>query len=118
MRRSFCPLEGVVSVIGQETVPSSLKITRGDPAFAHAVAHSELMGLSRPFVNAQAESNTYPFTLALVAFGAPAQASATSDTHASAYSPAENLFMICHPNARKRLAVTGRRFLRSRLKRL
>src|SRR5947207_13123113 len=43
-------------------VPLSLKIIKGEPAFAHAVAHSLLMGLSKPFVKAQAESNTYPLT--------------------------------------------------------
>src|ERR1700747_2784234 len=42
--------------------PSSLKITSCEPAFAHISAHSRLIGFSRFFVNAQAESSTYPST--------------------------------------------------------
>src|SRR5437868_14056905 len=43
-------------------VPSSLRITSGEPAFAQAVAHSALIGFFNSFVNAHAESSTYPFT--------------------------------------------------------
>src|SRR6266576_4772150 len=60
-------------------VPLSLKITKGEPAFAHAVAHSLLMGLSKPFVNAQAESSTYPLTVtAFPVIGPAAKAAARS----------------------------------------
>src|SRR5215469_727369 len=44
-------------------LPSSDRITSGDPALAQAIAHSLLMGLSRCLVKAHAESNTYPFTV-------------------------------------------------------
>jgi hypothetical protein len=38
--------------------PLSVKITKGEPALAHAVAHSALIGFFRPLVKAQAESRT------------------------------------------------------------
>jgi hypothetical protein len=42
-------------------VPSSDRITSGEPAFAQATAHSGLVGFLRFLVKAQAESRTYPF---------------------------------------------------------
>jgi hypothetical protein len=42
-------------------VPAVVRITSGDPALAHAMAHSALTGFFNPLVNAQAESTTYPF---------------------------------------------------------
>src|SRR5262245_5815000 len=54
---SFCPVEGVASEMGQYTVPSFVKITSGDPAFAQAFAHCGLIGFSSFLVNAQAESS-------------------------------------------------------------
>jgi hypothetical protein len=39
-------------------------MTSGDPAFAQEIAHSLLIGFFKSFVNAQAESSTYPFTVA------------------------------------------------------
>src|ERR1700686_4108395 len=42
--------------------PASLGITSCEPAFAHFSAPSPLIGFSRFFVHAQAESNTYPST--------------------------------------------------------
>jgi hypothetical protein len=64
---SFWLLEGVVSAIGQYMTPLGASITRGDPAFAQAIAHSELIGFFKPFVNAQAESSTYPLTVTVFA---------------------------------------------------
>src|SRR6266436_5125528 len=45
-------------------VPSSPRITRGDPALAQASAQSALTGFLRFLMNAQAESRTYPVTVA------------------------------------------------------
>jgi hypothetical protein len=64
---SFWLLEGVVSAIGQYMTPLGAKITNGDPAFAQAIAHSELIGFFNPFVNAHAESSTYPLTVTVFA---------------------------------------------------
>src|SRR5579859_5675986 len=44
--------------------PSFVRITSCDPSLAQASAQSRLIGLSSPFVNAQAESRTYPSTMA------------------------------------------------------
>jgi len=55
---SFWLLDGVVSAMGQYIVPLGARITNGDPALAHATAHSALIGFFRPLVNAQAESST------------------------------------------------------------
>src|SRR6516225_11442498 len=54
--RSFWPLAGFVSEMGQYIVPSSARITKGEPALAHSTAQSALIGLLRFFVSAQAES--------------------------------------------------------------
>src|ERR1700751_1095605 len=43
-------------------VPLSARMTSGDPALAQAWAHWALIGFFRSFVNAHAESSTYPFT--------------------------------------------------------
>src|SRR5437016_4837615 len=45
-------------------VPSSPRITRGDPVLAQARAQSALTGFLRFLMNAQAESRTYPVTVA------------------------------------------------------
>src|SRR5260370_4860727 len=45
-------------------VPSSPRITRGDPVLAQASAQSALTGFLRFLMNAQAESRTYPVTVA------------------------------------------------------
>src|SRR5713226_9580675 len=42
-------------------------MTSGEPALAHAFAQSGLMGFFRFLVNVQAESITYPLTVATVA---------------------------------------------------
>src|ERR1035441_419468 len=60
-------------------VPLSVRITKGEPAFAQAVAHSALIGFFRPLVNAHAESRTYPLTV----IGFPASLSAPRATTAS-----------------------------------
>src|SRR6185369_12279006 len=64
-------------------VPSSLRITSGEPALAQAVAHSALIGFFSSFVNVHAESITYPFTE--IDRAAPVEAKAiTSKMQASA----------------------------------
>src|SRR5216683_906427 len=45
--------------------PSSERMTSCEPALAQESAHSRLIGLSRFFVNAHAESSTYPSTKTL-----------------------------------------------------
>src|SRR5207247_2630102 len=45
-------------------VPSSPRITRGDPVLAQASAQSALTGFLRFLMNAQAESRTYPVIVA------------------------------------------------------
>src|SRR3954469_979434 len=52
----------MVAAMGQKMTPLSAKMTNGDPARAQADAHSALIGLFSPLVNAHAESSTYPFT--------------------------------------------------------
>src|ERR1700722_2275498 len=47
-------------------VPSSCRMTRGDPFLAQPFAHPALMGLLRPLVYAHAESMTQPVTLMFV----------------------------------------------------
>src|ERR1700687_2344871 len=72
--------------------PSSLKITSCEPAFAHFSAHSRLIGFSRFFVNAQAESNTYPSTDTL--FCCPCSTSADAQNE-NASTPAPTIrFLI------------------------
>ena len=46
------------SVVGQYMEPLSLRMTSGEPAFAHACAQSGLIGFFKFFVNVQAESIT------------------------------------------------------------
>src|SRR4051812_17231652 len=60
-------------------VPSSARITSGEPALAQASAQSRLTGFFRFLVNAQAESRTYPFTVA----GLPCAAAEVADAKRS-----------------------------------
>src|SRR5205823_13791249 len=60
-------------------VPSSARITSGEPALAQASAQSRLTGFFRFLVNAQAESRTYPFTVA----GLPCAAAEAADAKRS-----------------------------------
>jgi hypothetical protein len=53
---SFCPAAGIVSAIGQSMVPSSARMTSGEPALAQETAHSGLIGFARFLVNAHAEA--------------------------------------------------------------
>src|SRR2546426_1735992 len=56
----FRSVAGIVSEMGHQILPLSSRITSGDPAFAQARAQSLLTGFLRFFINAQAESRTYP----------------------------------------------------------
>ena len=64
-------------------VPSSCRMTRGEPDFAHLSAQSLLMGFESPFVKAQAESSTQPVTVFVVPVSA-AQTSVEPKRHARA----------------------------------
>ena len=59
-----------MSAIGQYMVPSSARITSGEPALAQEMAHDLLMGLLSPLVMAHAESRTQPFTVTVGASAA------------------------------------------------
>src|SRR5579864_5431133 len=62
----FCEEDGVLLSMGRKMVPSSRRMTRVEPFFAHALAQATPMGLSRPLVYAHAESMTHPETVILV----------------------------------------------------
>src|SRR3954470_5808214 len=78
-------------------VPSSLRITSGEPAFAQAVAHSALIGFFNSFVNVHAESSTYPFTE--IDRAAPVEAKAITSKLQVITSFASIFAVICSPHA-------------------
>src|SRR5215467_368993 len=78
-------------------VPSSARITSGEPAFAQEIAHSLLMGLSRPFVKAHAESRTYPLTVTLGASAAFSKTDAGSRTTKTTFAKNPIDFMSSPP---------------------
>jgi hypothetical protein len=53
----FWDEEGVLLSIGRKIVPSSRRITSGDPFFAHALAQATPIGLSSPYRSWRAYSN-------------------------------------------------------------
>src|SRR5437762_2602632 len=75
-------------------VPSSARITSGEPALAQASAQSRLTGFFRFLVNAQAESRMYPFTVAAL----PCAAAEAADAKRSPANIARTSFfsiLIC-----------------------
>src|SRR5678816_106319 len=74
-------------------VPSLVRITSGEPPLAQALAQSRLMGFSRPLVKAQAESRTYPLTVAGLPSAAKANGMASASNTINALSDCIN-FLI------------------------
>src|SRR5262244_390841 len=78
-------------------VPSSLRITSGEPALAQAAAHSALIGFFNSFVNAHAESRTYPFTE--IDRAAPVEAKTVTSKMQVNASLALLFGVMCQPHA-------------------
>src|SRR3954453_5328665 len=84
--------------------PWSSITTSGDPPLAQARAHWLLIGFDRPFVKAQAESRTHPFTFRASELVAADNAPTTQSTQpASLHSVFKRSSPIHGPNKLSRM---------------
>ena len=76
-------------------VPSSARITNGDPALAQPTAQSLLIGFFRSLVKAHAESKTQPFTeIAFPDFATDANVNQTTSAGHSMRITVFSMFMF------------------------